>query len=274
VSQLLDHHAGVWLGDDPEHLHQFRVATRRLRSDLRTFAPLFDQRWTTWLRDELKWLGDEVGRGRDADVLGQRLRQQMTDLPGEDARAVELLLQRLEANSGAAREHVVAALSSDRYVELLDALVDAARHPHFGPEPPEAERSSREVMAVLVRKPWKKLRRAANALTRESPDTAFHAARIRAKRARYAAEAVAPLFGRRAERFADSVADVQTVLGEHQDTAVAETWLRQAGRALPATRVVVGELITLERLERLRLRQSFRSVWKRASRRKLRTWFT
>jgi glutamate-1-semialdehyde 2,1-aminomutase len=49
------------VGEDPEGVHQARVATRRLRSDLRTFAPLLDPVWVTSLRDELRWLGSELG---------------------------------------------------------------------------------------------------------------------------------------------------------------------------------------------------------------------
>jgi CHAD domain-containing protein len=273
VAQLIDGHAGVWMGDDPEDLHVFRVAARRLRSDLHTFSPLLDHNWTGWLRDELAWLGAEVGMGRDADVLAERLRSQMKRLPREDAESADLLLQRLTDNAGAAREHVVAALSADRYVSLLDALVDAGREPLFAAgEPDLADQPARAVFIDLVRKPWRRLRRDAEALARESPDLAFHAVRIRSKRARYAAEAVAPVYGRAARRFAEAVAEVQTVLGDHQDTAVAEAWLRDAAKGVPSARLVIGELVAIERLERARLRKQFKSVWRKAKRRKLRTW--
>lgn len=273
VAQLIDHHAGVWLGDDPEDLHQFRVAARRLRSDLRSFAILLDRRWTSRLRDELRWLGGEVGRGRDADVLAERLRGQMSQLPVEDSRVAERLMQRLIDNSSDAHRTVVAALSSDRYVELLDELVDAARDPRFAPEAVElADRPGRDVLIKLARKPWRQLKRAGNALTPDSPDTAYHAVRIRAKRARYAVEAVSVVYGREARRFAKAVEKVQTVLGDHQDTAVAEAWLRQVAKEVASTRLVVGELITIERLERLRLRREFETVWEAVSLPKLSEW--
>ncbi|MEY2443680.1 MAG: hypothetical protein QOE00_260 [Ilumatobacteraceae bacterium] len=274
LAQLIDHHAGVWMGDDPEDLHVFRVAARRLRSDLRTFSPLLDQQWTAWLRDELAWLGGEVGRGRDADVLADRVRSQMRLLPREDASSVERILHRLVDNSDEARQYVAAALASDRYVSLLDALVEAARQPRFIAEPAGlGDRPARSVVVKLVRKTWRRLRRTVKVLTAESPDAAFHAVRISSKRARYAAEAVAPLFGRDSRRFADAMAEVQSVLGDHQDTAVAEQWLRDAAKDVPSARLVIGELVAIERLERLRLRKKFKSVWKKASRRRLRTWF-
>jgi CHAD domain-containing protein len=273
VAQLISHHAGVWLGEDEEAVHQFRVATRRLRSDLRTFAPLLDQHWMNWLRDELQWLGGEVGRARDSDVLAARLRRQMADLPADDSSGAARLAQRLDENSAEARQHVVAALGSDRYIGLLDALVAAARAPRFAADSGDiAERPARDVFVKLVRKSWHKLQKAADALTADSPDSAFHAARIRAKKARYAAEAVVPVYGREARQFAENVEGVQSVLGDHQDTAVAEAWLRKTANETPAVRLVVGELITIERLERLRLRKEFAATWKRASRPKVSAW--
>ena len=272
VSQLIDQHARVCVGDDPEALHQFRVAARRLRSDLRTFAPLLDRDWTKWLRDELGWLGSEVGSGRDADVLAERLRSQLARLPDTDAKTAGNLLQRLADTRSAAFEHVLATLADERYVVLLDALVAAARQPHFTHNGSLADRRARPVVAALARKPWRRLRRAVDDLEPDSPDSAFHAIRILSKRARYAAEAVSPMYGKPARRFAEALADVQEVLGSYQDTTVAEAWLRDAAKALPSTRLVAGELIAFERDDRVALRAKFWKVWNKTSRRKLRSW--
>ena len=85
--RLLRHDPGVRLGIDIEDVHQARVATRRLRSDLRTFQPLLDEAWADALRDELRWLGAELGRVRDAEVLRDRLRAAATTLPAPDRRS-------------------------------------------------------------------------------------------------------------------------------------------------------------------------------------------
>lgn len=273
VEPIIERQAGVWIGDDPEELHLFRVAARRLRSDLRTFAPLLDPRWMVWLRDELAWLGGEVGMGRDTDVMTERLISQMAKLPHEDARSVDRLLQRLAETAAEARQHVVDALSGDRFIVLLDALVDAAREPRFAAGSSGlAERAAKPFVPDLVDKPWRRLSRAVDALQPDSPDAAFHAARIRAKRARYAVEAVAPVYGRDALRLAKRIAAVQSVLGFHQDTTVAEAWLREAAEAVPSVRLVAGELVALERVEREDLREQFKSIWKKASKPKLRSW--
>src|SRR5690606_24114464 len=54
---------------NPEALHQARVALRRLRSAFSIFAPLLDDDAFTRLRDEIRWLAGALGEARDLDVL-------------------------------------------------------------------------------------------------------------------------------------------------------------------------------------------------------------
>jgi inorganic triphosphatase YgiF len=82
VVQILRHDPGVRLGEDPEYVHQLRVGTRRLRSDLRTFAHLLDTEPVTGIRAELGWLAALVGAVRDTDVLAARLRASSMALSG------------------------------------------------------------------------------------------------------------------------------------------------------------------------------------------------
>ena len=84
------------------------------------------------------------------------------------------------------------------------------------------------------------LKRAARALRSNSPDTEWHAVRIRAKHCRYAAEAVAPIYGRRAKRFTAAIAALQDLLGSHQDTVVAGHGCATPGRASPQPALLPG----------------------------------
>jgi len=131
VARLIRHDPGVRLGDDPEDVHQARVATRRLRSDLRTFATLVDDHWSQGLRDELGWIAGLLGAVRDTDVLLERLRVHAGELPDVDTKAVTALLRRLEDQREGARESLLAAMDSQRYVDLLDRAVEAAASPVF-----------------------------------------------------------------------------------------------------------------------------------------------
>jgi CHAD domain-containing protein len=129
VTRMIRHDPGVRLGDDPEHVHQARVGTRRLRSDLRTFRRLLDPDWVGRVRAELGWVADALGEVRDADVLTERLRSQIAALPDSDARPAAGLLRRLALQRDAARVKMLAVLDSDRYVALLDELAKAAAQP-------------------------------------------------------------------------------------------------------------------------------------------------
>ncbi len=274
LTQIMRHDPGVRLGEDPEDVHQFRVATRRLRSDLRTFASLLDPQPISELRDGLRLLGAKAGAARDADVLTGRLGAQAGQLPQQDAAGVDELLRRLGSQARAARAALLDALRSPAYDQLLDALVSIASQPPIATEPPGlVGLPAADVVPGLIRRPWRRLKRAAKALDSNSPDTEWHAVRIRAKRCRYAAEAIASVCGRRARRFAAAIAGVQDLLGAHQDTVVAEAWLREAGATVPAACVTAGELIAAERLERSNLRSRWPAVWKRASAKELRRWF-
>ena len=237
VQQVICFDPGVRLGDDPEDLHQFRVATRRLRSDLRTFGPLLDATWTKALRDELRWLDVAVGAVRDADVLLLRLVDRLSTLATSDAAAGRRLRQELEARRVVGRACLSEEMNSDRYLSLLATFVSAATAPRVASDKAGLEDEvARTHLAALARKPWRRLNRAVDALTPEPSDDEMHRVRTLAKRCRYCADAAAPVLGGNAERFADRLADLQTVLGDHHDTVLAEAWLRGEAKLTPSIR--------------------------------------
>jgi CHAD domain-containing protein len=270
VAQLIQHDPGVRLGDDPEDVHQARVATRRLRSSLRTFKSLLEPEWVSSLRDDLRGLGRDLGEVRDTEVLLDRLRARADQLRPDDQDAAKRLLNQLLERWDAARSELQDTLRSREYSELLDRLVDAAREPSLLPE---AGEPAVTVLPPLVRKPWDKLRNAVDELEDDPPDESLHAVRIRAKRCRYAAETVAPVIGKEARAFARAIKDLQDVLGEHQDAVVAEQWLREvASKSEASETFIAGELASLERLDIERTRQAWPDVWRKASRKRLRQW--
>lgn len=263
VIRLLRHDPGVRLGVDAEDVHQARVATRRLRSDLRTFRPLLDQAWADGLRDDLRWLGGELGRVRDAEVLRDRLRSAATTLPATDRRSALAVVAPLVGQVRSARRHLLTAMDTERYIEVIDHLVAAARAPVLT----EMSTSpAREVLPGLVRKPWRSLKSGAIAARGDVPDEQLHDLRIRAKRCRYAAEAAAPATGKNAAKFAREVAALQEVLGELHDGVVAEAWLRDrsaAPRVHETALFAAGELVAQQRDAAERARTGWPAVWKR-----------
>lgn len=253
--------------DLPDSVHQMRVAARRLRSALVTFAPLMQAEPAVALREELKWIASELGAIRDTEVMLDRLDRHAGQLDDEAdamrARAVidPLLNQRLSA----ARSSALAALRSDRHQQLVDDLMSAAIEP---PVTDEAYRPCEDVLLPLVVRTWRRLRAGIRALELDGPSTTWHDARIRAKRARYAADAVAPIFGKELKRHARALADVTELLGDHQDAHVAQLILRELASHTDVdglTGMALGMLHEHEADEEILDRYRFAELWPTAT---------
>ena len=165
-------------------------------------------------------------------------------------------------------EHV---LSSERYATLLDVLVEAAREPQLSAA---ADEDAATVLTRMVARPWRQLstsgrgRVGAGDLDVHGPDDDWHSVRIRAKRARYAVESVAKLIGGSAAALGESLTEVQELLGEHQDAAVAAgTWLAIARSDVDdhTLAVTAGRLVERERAAVRRVRERFPAAWAAAS---------
>jgi CHAD domain-containing protein len=269
VQRLFVNDPVVRIGEDPEGIHQARVATRRLRSDLRTFRPVLDTRWSEPLRTELKWLGEELGRVRDADVLLGLLEAKAADLPPIDEAPAHVLLDRLRDLRSRDRGALLEGVASARYATLLDQLVDAAAAPTMR-HPDHTTRASRAVGRLAAR-PWKQLRKKVRRLGPVPADAELHEVRKQAKQARYAVEAIAPVAGKRAPAHAQRIAALQDVLGDHHDAVVAAAWLRDAAQDIgdPDVAFVAGVMAAAFAADQRRLRSEWRAVWRRAERRSL-----
>jgi inorganic triphosphatase YgiF len=255
-----------------EPLHQMRVGARRLRSDLRTFRPLIDRRWADELREELRWLGQVLGDVRDLDVLIERLHEDAADLEPE----LGPLFGALEERRSQARQSLLTALRTARYVELLDRLVEAVESPELTPA---ADVPAAEALPPLVKKSWKKLRKKGRKLGAKSNDEDYHRVRVLAKRARYGAEAIAPAIGTKrgdgATKFAKRAAHLQDVLGDLQDSVVARrTIFDVAGdnRRSGMFCLAAGRLIEREIMKGRERRGRFPKAWRRLDRKKRLSW--
>lgn len=261
-----------------ESVHKMRVAARRLRSALTTYRPLFAPESVDALREELRWLGQALSQARDAQVLRARLAGLVAAEP------VELVIgpvaDRLERELGAAeqrgRKHALEALGSPRYYRLLDALDQVLEAP---PLVPTADARARKVVPRLIQRDGRRLRKAVRGIARAGDphdrDLAFHEARKKAKRLRYAAESAIPLAPARATALASAAEAVQEVLGERQDTVVARHRLREYGvraHLSGENGFTFGRLHALEQRRSDQLERAFDAVWKDVPRGSLRRW--
>lgn len=255
---LLDQQRRVDDLDDPEAVHQMRVAIRRMRVALRVSTD--DEE----LRAELGWLGGELGTARDLDVLAERLGASAAALGPADADGVDQLLTALHNGRVTSRATLRTVLDDDRYRALLRALAKLVRGAAPTVDAPEPVEQPTDPLTLLDR-PLRKLRRAVAAAGSTLSDEQLHILRIKGKRLRYAAELALGLCERRQRkplrRLISSAKDLQEVLGDHHDTVTAEAWLRESGTGLPGPAVLVaGRLLERE----LALRNAYEREWPQA----------
>ncbi|MFF1654297.1 CHAD domain-containing protein [Streptomyces sp. NPDC058255] len=264
----------------PDSVHRMRVACRRLRSVLRSYRSVVDREAADPVREELKWLGNELAVERDQEVLLERLKSRIEALPPELVFGpVSARLQVWDVTSSTeAHLRTLDALNSRRYLALLNSLATLTQRP---PLRAKATRKPPHVMTKAILKEYGRLAdRVAHAL--ELPpgterDAALHEARKAAKRTRYATEPARDSIGKPAKRLGKRVKAVQKVLGDHQDSVVARDALRElalAAHAAGETGFVWGLLYGQEQAAADTRDRELPAVWADASRNGLRQAIT
>ena len=288
LDRLLQHEIQLRL--DPTRppvvaVHQARVATRRLRSDLATFSPALDEVWVRHTRDDLKWVGTALGRVRDLDVLTETFSRPEKG-PPIDAAGRRELLSRVADQRRLAADELAALLDNEaRYLRLLDRLDAAVAAPPFrsgrsrhdrrrsARRDPRPDNLARRVMPRLVAGSWRSLRRRVRGSGSTPSNRDLHRVRIKAKQLRYAAEAAAPVIGKRARRTAEKASSLQTVLGDFHDAVTAEEWLwNEALRSSPWGSFSAGQFTAAMRQRQRALRRRWPKQWRKLDRPKLRRW--
>jgi CHAD domain-containing protein len=225
------HEPGARLGDDPEELHDLRVACRRLEGILRQFhacLPESFQRFRPALKKVLRALGD----ARDLDVALGELQTFSRDLSDADRPSAAPLRQHLDAERGRARTRmlrVLDSLSVQKYLQELASLLATSSAASEPSSPPLAL----GVAPELIRRRYRKMRKGADLLTADSTMEAYHAVRGQAKKLRYVLEAVAAIYGKPADEMLRAVRRWQERLGVQQDAAVASRRLQALASSPP-----------------------------------------
>ena len=252
---LLAHDPGARLGEDPENLHQHRVAARRTRAVLRAARRYLDPAWRRSLLGPLTELGTATGPVRDLDVFLEHVREELRDLDEPDRAAAGPLLTALEREHDSARGALLTVLDGTAY-RLLPARL---RHP-----PRLAAGVEAIPLERVARKEFRRLVKALDRLGKDPQEAEIHSLRIALKRVRYAAELATP-DGEAQRRFLADAKALQDLLGKHQDAVVAEKHLRAAviSDSATAAAFVAGRVAERQRKRRALVREQLPAAWKR-----------
>jgi CHAD domain-containing protein len=217
--------------EDPEHIHQLRVSTRRAGAALKIVALCLPRKVYKTARNQLRQLRRAAGEVRDWDVF-------LEALPTDEATAKErpaldfltgYALGRREAGHEQLRE--VSADSPFALDRLLAETVAAVHKPHGGSGDRTLGGWARSLLGDL-------LRELDQAAAGDLDDyRQLHQVRIAGKRLRYAMEIFADCFAPAfREELYPQVEEMQEILGDANDSHVAVQHLETVRDRLRAMR--------------------------------------
>ncbi|HWQ12019.1 MAG TPA: CHAD domain-containing protein, partial [Roseiflexaceae bacterium] len=231
--RMLAREDAVRTDEDPEDVHQMRVATRRLRAALQVAEDLFAPQVIRVHRRGLRRVAASLGALRDADVFLAALLAHRDTLPQQECGALEPLAAAVAAEREAARARLRADLQEGRYTRFKRRFAAFLTTPGAGvatlPEtgaPPRV----RDVAPSAIWRRYEQLR-AFEVVLPGAPEATLHRARIAGKRLRYTLEFFADALGPRVEELLAPLAALQEALGALQDAAVARAYVRALGLA-------------------------------------------
>ncbi len=212
--------------DTPDSVHQMRVAIRTIRSLLQSSSEVFDLTEDGWVFDELSELAGVLGMARDAEVLADRYQRALDALPEKLVRGPirRRLIDDAQGRYRSGRQASLTVMRSIRYFRLLDALEALV-----AADPPAQAPREKKLAKAAVSDGYKRIRRRVRAAAgAENHDAALHRIRKSAKRLRYTAAATG------AVEISEAAKDIQTLLGDHQDSVVSRSHLDEQADAAHA----------------------------------------
>jgi CHAD domain-containing protein len=251
------------LGEDPEQLHDMRVASRRLRAAIAMFRDALPVR-TSRLRDELGWVAQALGAVRDLDVQLEQM-ESWSEGSLAGSQGFEAIRGLVDDARAKARTELLRVLDSRRYARLVRSMTGLLRS---GP----LRRSARSLAPItdvgsrLLRRHYQLFKRAGDRIGKGSTAAEYHRVRIRGKRLRYALEFLAEVYPGGTDPLIQRLVALQDLLGRQQDADVAGRRLEvlAAGAGLPGASVfAMGAAAERHHREASLLRARFPDVYRR-----------
>ena len=236
------------LAENPESLHEFRVAVRTLRTRLKFYEPFFKNRSkiTGWLK-ELKWLDSQIQPLRELEVqialfeeITQDKLQNLVSKPGkyQDLKKHFMSLKAdLSKPLFETRQKMQFALLSQRKHRLL---ADIKTGLLLAEMKPNKVLKLEEMLASKLTKRSSQLQKLTSKpkFVKQSFKK-LHAVRLSYKRTRYLAEAL----GLPSKNFADG----QELLGAINDLANLGSWMRARASTMRRNRrLMLGLIIAID----------------------------
>jgi triphosphatase len=250
-AEMRAHEPGTRLGEDPEELHDARVATRRMRAAIKVFEGVLPER-AKWFREELRWVANALGEVRDLDVQMGRIQAWKEEADEEGSGFLGKVLDLMKRRRAEARENMLRVLDSGRYERFESSFAEMLRRgPGAGQELAQNDGGDpgrepvTDAAPPLISGRYRKWRKAARRLDENSSSEAFHDLRKKGKRLRYALEFVSEVYGEQVQKLVKPLKALQDDLGDHQDAIVVAEHLHELGTTTGGPRVPRGVAFTM-----------------------------
>ncbi|HEY7123030.1 MAG TPA: CHAD domain-containing protein [Ktedonobacterales bacterium] len=239
--QMMGLRSDALTSDDPEAIHKMRVAARRLRVVLKTFADCYPQKPAKRLTRRVKRLQRALGKVRDADVLTAQLQSDEEHAPATQRPGIRWLINHLQAQRTAdfqvvqrrLRKRKVARVEADFQATLrprdpLDRPPDIQQPEGADSAALQPENSIAAHLQPLLFARLAELRRWSDVARNPDASQEQHQLRIAAKRLRYTLELFSDALPRQASEFIQALSELQDVLGALHDQIVLQGIMEQA----------------------------------------------
>lgn len=263
--EVLGKRGAVLDSADVEGVHDMRVATRRLRSALRDFAPLLKKKPLDKPKKDLKRIADALGAARDEDVAIIALKKLHRKAADKNVKSgINNLIEARNARRERAHLNLLETISATALEDLKSRFEKSVGNAINVKNPAKAI-SFNQAGRRVVGKSVEEFCALTDHIYEPFIDEPLHELRIAAKRLRYAVELYTACWGERIAPFAEGVAEMQSHLGEVHD---ADIWLESLSKDLkdgknenPANIWLLSEFVE-KRVKNYRAALKLWSDWK------------
>jgi len=226
--KMLENEAGSRIGEDIEHVHDMRVATRRMRSTFRLLGDYYKGGTIQPFVDYVRLIARRLGAIRDLDVMVTNLEKFAQTADAETQETINSAVEKLDKARRKARKRLVALLDSDDYAEFVTSFAKFLDKPGRGVKNSVKNTNSnhvvpsevRHVLPALVHEHLATVR-AYDTVIEEASLEQLHDLRIEFKRLRYLVSHFSDVLGASVSGFIDELKHIQDYLGELNDNVVA-----------------------------------------------------
>jgi CHAD domain-containing protein len=229
-AEMMAHEPGTRSGQDPEELHDMRVATRRLRAAFAVFEEAFNPKVIKPHLKGLRLTGRALGHARDMDVILGKAVHYLEELPPDERSGMQPLIQFWQDELTQARTDMLAHLDSQKFGSFIHKFNIFVNTPGAGVLPiqddPPTPHRVREVAPALIYTRLEAVR-AYETILANATIAQLHALRIECKRFRYTVEFFREVLGEEVKSIINGLKGLQDHLGDLHDADVASQIVRQ-----------------------------------------------